>query len=429
MQQMRRIGLLSAPGGVHLHRILAVAAREDFLAEARADLAVEPALLLHVGEGVGGQHFGPHVGVIARRIAAGKHMREERTAVARRHRRVADAVLFQRGLLEGHHVIDLRVGRQGVPFQVHQRGSHVLQRVEALVEAAGLEHLVQKILRDRLAGLVVARVARKHLGILVPVFLELRGELDVVARDCGAGERGIAHLREQPVYAVADFMEHRGHLVEAHQRRLAFDRLGDVHHVDDDRLLVEQLALAAEGGHPGTAALARAREVVGVEQADLGVIGVDHVEHAHVGVIDRKVGALAEAHAVKPVQGVEQAVLKHPVQLEIGFYRLGVEVVVLRADLFRVVLPIPRSQFEILPVGADRSLDLRRFALGVGEGGRGQFIEHAHRRFRRAGHLRGEGIGRVIRVAQQLRTLGAQLGQAQHGGAGVAVAVRQAAVG
>ncbi len=48
------------------------------------------------------------------------------------------------------------------------------------------EHALDAALGHRLAGLVMAREAPQHLGLLEPMLVELRGKLDEVARDVGA---------------------------------------------------------------------------------------------------------------------------------------------------------------------------------------------------------------------------------------------------
>src|SRR3546814_2221900 len=58
----------------------------------------------------------------------------------------------------------------------------------------------------------------------------------------------------------------------------------------------------------------------------------EHLEHAHVRVVDRDVLALLEADAVELVGGEEHAVLQHAVEFEVGPDLRLVEVVLGRSE-------------------------------------------------------------------------------------------------
>ena len=77
--------------------------------------------------------------------------------------------------------------------------------------------------------------------------------------------------------------------------------------------------------HPGAAALGVPGVEVGDEQPERPVLVV-HVEDAHVGVVAGQVVALGEAQPVEPAGGVEDPVVQHPLQLEVGTQRVGVDV-------------------------------------------------------------------------------------------------------
>ena len=83
--------------------------------------------------------------------------------------------------------------------------------------------------------LIVDRVVRQDLRIERPVLIELRRELDEVARHVGARQRRIGLRRKHAVKRMAELVEHRRHVVPADQRRLAGRRLGEVLDVEDDR--------------------------------------------------------------------------------------------------------------------------------------------------------------------------------------------------
>ena len=64
-------------------------------------------------------------------------------------------------------------GLMRVPRHVEQRRRDVLGERESLIESSRLLDLVDEILRHRLAGLMVPRVAREHRRLERPVFIEL----------------------------------------------------------------------------------------------------------------------------------------------------------------------------------------------------------------------------------------------------------------
>ena len=109
-QQRVDLGLAAAEGLEGFQRRAAAAHCQDLAPEALASLGVEQAALaraglLEGGEGVGRQHLGPLVAVVARRVAAGEDVREAvREAVpgGRDHHRDFLAHLVE----QGHHALD-----------------------------------------------------------------------------------------------------------------------------------------------------------------------------------------------------------------------------------------------------------------------------------------------------------------------------------
>ena len=170
--------------------------------------------------------------------------------------------------------------------------------------------LVGEVVRHRLAGLAVHRVARQHAGLERPVLVELRRQLDEVARDVRARQAGVRRVGEDAVQRVAELVEQRlAPRRSVRQRRLAGGGLHDVGDVADDRLRAQQLRLDAEVVHPRAAVLVVAREVVGVEQRQRRPVVVEDLEDADVGVVDREVVPLGEGDAVQLVRREEDAVL------------------------------------------------------------------------------------------------------------------------
>ena len=140
------------------------------------------------------------------------------------------------------------VGRRiEMQLQVDQRGGGVFDGREALVEAPRADELVEQRLGHRLAGLVMDREAAKHLRLLEPVLVELRGKLDEVARDASSGQDRIGHVRQHPVQRVAEFVEQGARIVEAQEARLALAALGEIHDVDHDRQLRRRRASPGRG--------------------------------------------------------------------------------------------------------------------------------------------------------------------------------------
>ena len=110
-------------------------------------------------------------------------------------------------------------------IEIDQGRGDILHRGKAHVEIARGEQPLQQFLRHRLAGLVVQREAPQHLGLLQPVLVELRRQLDEIGGDAGAGNPRIGDVGEQAVQRVAEFVEQRARVIETQQRRFAVRRL------------------------------------------------------------------------------------------------------------------------------------------------------------------------------------------------------------
>src|ERR1700684_2166529 len=92
----------------HLLRILAASARENTRAQIIAVGAGQPAVLVQPRTGIACQYFAPHIGVVARRVAAAEDVQEIGRVIARRHWAVAQAVLVERRGFELHDLVRLR---------------------------------------------------------------------------------------------------------------------------------------------------------------------------------------------------------------------------------------------------------------------------------------------------------------------------------
>src|SRR6266571_4718689 len=106
------------------------------------------------------------------------------------------------------------------------------------------------------------------------------------------------------------------------------------------------MILTDERSGPCAAALVVARKEIAVEKRKRLAVGIRHFEHARVALINRNVLALLERDAIKLVRGEEDAVAQNAIELEVRSHLRLVEVIVGFANLFGVVLPVPRLQFE-----------------------------------------------------------------------------------
>ena len=218
---------------------------------------------------------------------------------------------------------------------------------------------------------------------------------------------------------MAELVEHGGDVVETQQRRLAGCRPGVVADIEHDRARAGEAILFDERVHPGAAALARALVVVGIEQGQLLAVGIEHVEHAHVGLVDRQVVAFLEGQAVELVGGEEDAVVEHAVEFEVRLDRRFVEIVFGLAHLVGVEIPVRRGQAEAALLRVDHGLDAAGLAARTGGRRRHHVGQQLDRRLWRLRHLVFQRIGGEIRVAEQLRAFGAQGGETLGDGTGV----------
>ena len=161
--------------------------------------------------------------------------------------------------------------------------------------------------------------------------------------------------------------------------------------------------------HPGAALLVVALEVVAVEQRQRAAVGVEDLEDAHGRVVHRKVVALLEGDAVELVGGVEDAVLQHVVQLEVGLDLLLVEIVLRLAHLLGVEVPVPGLELEAALLLVDDGLDVLGFGGGACRRGRHRCVHELQRRLRRLRHLVVELPGGKVGIAEQLGLLRAKL--------------------
>ena len=253
------------------------------------------------------------------------------------------------------------------------------------------------------------REALQHLGGREPVLVDLRGELDEVARGAGAGLGRVVDVRQQAVQRVPELVEHGLCVVpgdEQRRARLPLHEVGVVRH--DRRDGAAQALLLAVGVHPRPRALALARVRVEVPQADVLALGPRHLPDRHVGVVG---GDLVELGELEPVELARRPVhaLAQLVELQVGLDLVEIEVVLLLAELLGVVAVVPGLELEPALLGVDQLLHLVHVAVDRRHRRRPHRLHQRQRPLRRARHLRLQAPVRVALVAEQVGPLVAEL--------------------
>ena len=80
------------------------------------------------------------------------------------------------------------------------------------------------------------------------------------------------------------------------------------------------MGLLLEGIHPRSSALGGSTVVVAIEQGQGLAVLVDNLEHAHVRMIGRNVGALLEGESVDQIGCIEHTIDQHAVDIEIRLH-------------------------------------------------------------------------------------------------------------
>src|SRR5712691_6023663 len=135
---------------------------------------------------------------------------------------------------------------------------------------------------------------------------------------------------------MSKLMEHGNDVGEADQGGFAGGWLGQVGNVVHDRGSSKKPRLADEFGHPGSAVLVVALEVVAVEKGEVLAVGVEDFKDPYIGVVDRNVVPLFEGDSIELICCVEHSVLENVVEFEIGLHLGIVDVVASLADLLSV---------------------------------------------------------------------------------------------
>ena len=157
---------------------------------------------------------------------------------------------------------------------------------------------------------------------------------------------------------MPEFMEQGARVLEGEQCRLSIRRLGEVHHIDDDRFLIAvDAVLGAKGAHPGSGPFRWPGEIIAQKQPDMLAIGAHYLKDADIRVIDRQTGEFLERNAEQAMGRVEGGV-DDLVELQIRLQFRLVEVVFFDPDFFRVVAPVPWLDGDVVtaPAGVVRKI-------------------------------------------------------------------------
>ncbi len=204
---------------------------------------------------------------------------------------VAGLDLRYQSAARGHGVF-LKFGRVEVGICLHRVDVHVEQRCgdklggcEALIEQRGFVYLGYQIVRHGLARLVVRRILFEYLLLECPILHDLRRQLYEVALDLG--QTAVTHVGEEEVQCVAELVEQRLGLVDREQCRRIADRAREVAYYAYRRshTLAVLVSLLGKVAAPCAAALARAREQVEIQYAQMRVVDVEHLECRALGVV------------------------------------------------------------------------------------------------------------------------------------------------
>src|ERR1700693_97454 len=113
---------------------------------------------------------------------------------------------------------------------------------------------------------------------------------------------------------MSKLMEHGNDVGEADQGGLAGGRLGQVGDVVHDRRGTKKPRLADEFGHPGSAVLVVALEVVAVEKGEVLAIDVEDFKDPYIGLVNGNVVPFFEGDSVELICRVEHPVLENVVE-------------------------------------------------------------------------------------------------------------------
>jgi hypothetical protein len=98
-----------------------------------------------------------------------------------------------------------------VQRQVHEAEAQLPHLRVGAAEIARAHHLLEQIVGDRLAGLVVAREQVQRLALPAPVLHDLRGQFHEIPGHAGARQAADLHAAQQVMQQVPELVEDGGH--------------------------------------------------------------------------------------------------------------------------------------------------------------------------------------------------------------------------
>ena len=319
---------------------------------------------------------------------------------------------------EGTYILGaLELGQFGrrelMPLHVQDGGGAKLAGGEALVEGEGLADLLHHFGRDGLAGFPVVGIVGQDFRDKGEVLVELGEHLHEVAGHVGAAHGHVVALAQEAVESVAELMEGRLHVVDGEEAGLGLGgihaggrEVADVHDDGTDTRL-----LLAEVVHPGTTTLGGTHEVVAVEDADEGAVGVGNlVSLGGVVIHFHLAGHFLEVETVDLFGGGKNA-LQHAVGLEVRLGLALVQGIFLGAQALGIIAPVPG-----LDLVARNLLHFLHLLVGAADGGIHDGLQEVVHGLGGTGHLVGKLVGGEVGIAQEFGQFGAEAQGLQHDG-------------
>ena len=131
-------------------------------------------------------------------------------------------------------------------------------------------------------------------------------------------------------------------------------------------------------------------------------------------MVGDQVGALFEGDAEELRGGPEHAIVQHSLEFEVWLELGGVDVVLLGSHALGVEVPICGAELELAALGLDRRLQVCALAASVASGCWGNLAKHrVHVGWCLCGAVH-QDVFCVAVDAEQLCSLGAQLGDLEH---------------
>ena len=209
---------------------------------------------------------------------------------------------------------------------------------------------------------------------------------------------------------MSELVENSLHLVDS---KILFE-VADIDDNGTNHLALSIDVLLADVVHPGSATLARARQIVCREDAQEIAVGIRHlIGRDDFGIIRRHVLQFLHIHAIKRI-GSDEDAFHHVLELEVGLGEFFVEVIFLLAHLLGIVPPVPLlylaagRKFASRYVLIHQLLHVIDLLLGFRYGSCHNVGEEGINRFCVVCHLGFEEIGGRIVVAHNLCLLDAK---------------------